>query len=84
MRSTETAGRHVDRWGERPSAVISVRPDHQLTLEELRDFLAPRVPTWWLPVALSVVEEVPKTSVGKLDKAMRLPTVSDQLASPAT
>ncbi len=62
-----------ERWGERPGAVVALRPGRELSLDELRDFLAPRVPKWWLPVALSVVPEVPKTSVGKLDKkALRL------------
>jgi fatty-acyl-CoA synthase len=61
------------RWGERPGAVIALRPGHELSLDELCAFLTPQVPKWWLPVALSVVPEVPKTSVGKLDKqALRL------------
>ncbi|WP_327743524.1 long-chain-fatty-acid--CoA ligase [Streptomyces europaeiscabiei] len=63
-----------ERWGERPGAVVALRPGHGLSLDELCDFLAPHVPKWWLPVALTVVPEVPKTSVGKLDKkALRLP-----------
>jgi fatty-acyl-CoA synthase len=56
------------RWGERPGVVTSLRVGHHLTLDELCAFLAPQVPKWWLPAALSVVSEVPKTSVGKLDK----------------
>jgi fatty-acyl-CoA synthase len=39
-----------------------------LTLEDLREHLAPRVAKWWLPDALEIVDEVPKTSVGKFDK----------------
>ncbi|MEV0735110.1 long-chain-fatty-acid--CoA ligase [Streptomyces sp. NPDC050549] len=63
-----------ERWGERPGAVVALWPGHHLTLDVLCDFLAPHVPKWWLPVALTVVPEVPKTSVGKLDKkALRLP-----------
>jgi fatty-acyl-CoA synthase len=61
------------RWGERPGAVVALRPGHDLALDELRTFLTAQVPKWWLPVALSVAPEVPKTSVGKLDKkALRL------------
>lgn len=36
--------------------------------EELLAFLAPRVAKWWLPEAMEIVEEIPKTSVGKFSK----------------
>ena len=35
---------------------------------ELRRFLADRVARFWLPERWAIVEEVPKTSVGKFDK----------------
>ena len=34
----------------------------------LRDWLADRVAKWWLPERWTVVDEVPKTSVGKFSK----------------
>jgi fatty-acyl-CoA synthase len=57
-----------ERWSERPLACVVVEEDAELTLEELRDHLAPRVAKWWLPDRLAIVDEVPKTSVGKFDK----------------
>ena len=57
-----------ERWGERPLACVVLEEGAQLTLEELRDHLATRVARYWLPDALAVVDEVPKTSVGKFDK----------------
>jgi fatty-acyl-CoA synthase len=57
------------RWDERPVAVIvPVDPSAPPTLQDVRAFLEDRVARWWLPDALEVVEEIPKTSVGKLDK----------------
>lgn len=57
------------RWDERPVAVVvATDPTDPPTLEGVRDFLRERVAKWWLPDALEVVEEIPKTSVGKLDK----------------
>ena len=57
------------KWDERPVAVVVADPDGVApSLESLREFLAPRVARWWLPDAVVVVEEIPKTSVGKLDK----------------
>ena len=57
-----------ERWGERPLACVVAEEGAELTLEELREHLAPRVAKWWLPDALAIIDEVPKTSVGKFDK----------------
>ena len=57
-----------ERWGERPLACVVPEEDAELTLEDLREHLSDRVAKWWLPDALAIVDEVPKTSVGKFDK----------------
>jgi fatty-acyl-CoA synthase len=57
-----------ERWGERPLACVVTEEGAELTLEELREHLASRVAKWWLPDALAIIDEVPKTSVGKFDK----------------
>jgi fatty-acyl-CoA synthase len=57
-----------DRWGERPLACVVLEPEAELTLDELNEHLAERVAKWWLPDELAIVDEVPKTSVGKFDK----------------
>ena len=57
-----------DRWDERPLACVVMKPGASATVEQLRDFLAGRVARWWLPERWAFIEEVPKTSVGKLDK----------------
>lgn len=56
------------KWDERPVAVVVPANGVAPTLEEVRDFLAPKVAKWWLPDEVVVVSEIPKTSVGKLDK----------------
>src|SRR5215211_98267 len=56
------------RWGERPLACVVLEPDADLTLDELNEHLAQKVAKWWLPDELAVIDEVPKTSVGKFDK----------------
>ncbi len=59
------------RWDERPVAVVvAADPAAPPTLDSVRDFLADRVARWWLPDALEVVDEIPVTSVGKLDKKL--------------
>ena len=57
-----------ERWVERPLACVVVEPGETLTLEELRGHLEPLVAHWWLPDALELIDEVPKTSVGKFSK----------------
>ncbi|WP_407335252.1 long-chain fatty acid--CoA ligase [Dietzia kunjamensis] len=57
------------KWDERPLATIVVRdgvPDP--SVEELRDHLAERMAKWQVPEKFAFVDEIPKTSVGKLDK----------------
>ncbi|GAA1187134.1 fatty-acyl-CoA synthase [Kitasatospora gansuensis] len=57
-----------EKWGERPLATVVLRPGATAGLPELRAFLAERVASWQLPERWSIVESVPKTSVGKFDK----------------
>jgi fatty-acyl-CoA synthase len=57
------------KWDERPVVTIVAEDGRpHPTLDELRAFLSDRVPRWWLPDHVVVVDEIPKTSVGKLDK----------------
>lgn len=59
-----------DKWGERPLATVVLRPGATTDFESLRAFLADegRIARWQLPERWTVIESVPKTSVGKFDK----------------
>ncbi|GAC1340801.1 MAG: long-chain fatty acid--CoA ligase [Candidatus Dormibacteria bacterium] len=57
-----------DRWQERPLAVVVFKQGETATPEELRDFLGQKAAKWSLPERWAIVEEIPKTSVGKQDK----------------
>jgi fatty-acyl-CoA synthase len=57
-----------ERWQERPLACVVLRPGATATPADLRSFLETRVARWWVPDCWSVIDEVPKTSVGKFDK----------------
>ena len=56
------------RWQERPLATVVLREGASVSAEELRTFLAERLPKWQLPERWSFIAEVPKTSVGKFSK----------------
>ncbi|GAA5048945.1 long-chain fatty acid--CoA ligase [Streptomyces similanensis] len=59
-----------DRWGERPLATVVLKEGADVGFETLRDFLAGegKIAKWQLPERWTIVESVPKTSVGKFDK----------------
>ncbi|MEE9173851.1 MAG: fatty acid--CoA ligase, partial [Thermoplasmata archaeon] len=57
------------KWGERPLAAVVLKEGQSADAEELREFLAPNFPKWWLPDAIVFLEEIPKTSVGKFLKS---------------
>jgi fatty-acyl-CoA synthase len=57
------------KWGERPLAVIVLKPGKTATPDELRAHLAPNFAKFWLPDGFEFVNEIPRTSTGKLLKA---------------
>ena len=57
-----------DKWGERPAAAVVMADGMSACVEDLTEFLAGRVPRWWLPERIVVVDELPLTTVGKCDK----------------
>jgi fatty-acyl-CoA synthase len=57
-----------DRWSERPLVAVVLEEGSDTSPDELLVFLSDRVSRWWLPERWSIVDEVPKTSVGKFDK----------------
>ena len=58
------------RWQERPLACVVPNEGTDLDPAELRRFLAERVARFWLPERWAIIQEVPKTSVGKFDKKL--------------
>lgn len=71
------------KWDERPLLVIVPRPGQSLAGGELIDFMRGKVAKWWLPDDVVLVEEIPHTATGKIQKTAlrerfrdhRLPTV---------
>ncbi|QIY72070.1 long-chain fatty acid--CoA ligase [Streptomyces sp. RLB1-33] len=59
-----------DKWGERPLATVVLREGATADFVSLRTFLAQegKIAKWQLPERWTIIESVPKTSVGKFDK----------------
>lgn len=61
------------RWQERPVAFVVGAGDAPSDIEALYADLRERLPRWWIPDHIVVVDALPRTSVGKLTSA---PSVS--------
>ena len=57
------------KWSERPLAAVVLREGMRVTAEELRDFLAGRVHSYWVPDAFEFIDAIPRTSTGKFLKS---------------
>ena len=56
------------KWDERPFMLLVLKDGEDITREEIDEHLLQRFATWQLPEEFKVVEELPATSVGKIDK----------------
>jgi fatty-acyl-CoA synthase len=57
-----------ERWGERPVAFVIPTAGIELDAASLRDHLATRVASWWVPERFELVFEFPRTATGKVSK----------------
>jgi len=57
------------KWAERPLAAVVLKPGQKATPADLKSFLAPQFPKFWLPDAFEFVEAIPRTSAGKFKKS---------------
>ncbi len=64
-----------EKWGERPAMIVVLKPEYRgkTTEDELREYMKKmaeegKMPKYGVPDRYIFVEELPKTSVGKIDK----------------
>jgi len=61
-------------WGEKPMAIISLRPGMSATEADVVEFLLEhgvntgKITKWMVPRLIAITTDLPKTSVGKYDK----------------
>ncbi|RBH53590.1 MULTISPECIES: fatty acid--CoA ligase [Pseudomonas] len=73
VRSVAVVGIVDEQWGERPMALVVCEPgqylDHKTLVMHLQAFvLQGRINKWAIPKQFKFVTEIPRTSVGKIDK----------------
>nr|BBJ04832.1 long-chain-fatty-acid--CoA ligase [Marinobacter nauticus] len=69
-----------EKWGERPHALVTLKPGEQASVEDIQSHLKQFVESgeinkWAIPEQIDFVEDIPKTSVGKINKKL----IRDQL-----
>ena len=57
-----------DHWGERPKAFVVLKPGADAGAQELIDHVRARIARFKAPKAVEVLDELPKTSTGKVQK----------------
>ncbi len=69
-----------EKWGERPYALVTLKPGSDATQEDIQNHLKQFVDRgdinkWAIPEQIAFVDDIPKTSVGKINKKL----IRDQL-----
>jgi fatty-acyl-CoA synthase len=63
------AARHP-KWDERPLLILVPKPGRTVTRQALLDHLAPHIAKWWMPDDVILVDELPHTATGKIQKTV--------------
>lgn len=89
VREVAVVGIPDPQWGERPFALLVLRAGQALDAKGLKEHLIPfvelgHINKWAIPSQIAIVTDIPKTSVGKLDKKrIRLDIAQWQAAGSA-
>ena len=75
------AARHP-KWQERPLLLVVPRAGAKIDKDELLEVFAGKVAKWWLPDDIVVVDELPHTATGKLNKLALRARFQDYLMQP--
>ncbi|MBW2060741.1 MAG: long-chain-fatty-acid--CoA ligase [Deltaproteobacteria bacterium] len=73
-------------WGERPMGIITLAPGMTETEEDILEYLKTegvekgKITKWMLPDFITIINEIPKTSVGKFNKIAIKQNLEDFLA----
>jgi fatty-acyl-CoA synthase len=83
LEAAVVAARHP-KWDERPLLLVTAKPGKVLEPADVMTVYEGRVPKWWLPDAVVVVDELPHTATGKLQKNVLRTKYWEYLSSVTT
>jgi long-chain acyl-CoA synthetase len=61
-------GRANPVYGEEPVLFVSLHPDKSISIDQIRDHLSESLSQYKLPVEITILGDLPKNPVGKIDK----------------
>jgi fatty-acyl-CoA synthase len=61
-------GRPDSKWGERPILIVEPRKQQLVDTHALRQALRGKIPDWWFPDQIVIVQRMPLAATGKIDK----------------
>jgi acyl-CoA synthetase (AMP-forming)/AMP-acid ligase II len=73
-----------DRWGQRVTAIVQVRPERQLDLDDLDQFARANLAGYKVPRLVVEVDEVLRSPSGKADYPWALQLAADEAARAAS
>ena len=56
------------KWDERPLLIVVPKAGRSPTKQEILDFYEGKIAKWWMPDDVVIVEEIPHTATGKIQK----------------
>jgi fatty-acyl-CoA synthase len=71
------------KWDERPLALVVARPGASVDAAALTEHLRERVAKWWIPETFELVDAIPRTAVGKIDKKLLRSRYAEDAGSAA-
>ncbi|OBG28566.1 class I adenylate-forming enzyme family protein [Mycobacterium sp. 852002-51057_SCH5723018] len=74
-------GRHNPTYGEEPVLFCSTQPGANVTAETIRDHIASQLAKYKRPVDITILDDLPKNAVGKIDKPALRRLVADSLVT---
>ncbi|MGZ8809480.1 MAG: AMP-binding enzyme, partial [Mycobacterium sp.] len=77
-------GRPNAIYGEEPVLFVSARPDATVTPEAIRDHIAGQLAKFKWPVDITILDDLPKNPVGKIDKPALRRLLADSLITTST
>jgi acyl-CoA synthetase (AMP-forming)/AMP-acid ligase II len=82
VRIAAVVGIFHPKWEERPLLAIEPHDGAEVSPDDVRAFLEPRIVRWWMPDAI-VITPVPLTATGKIDKKVLRDRYRDHLVDAA-
>ena len=70
-------GRPHPKWDERPLLIVVPKPGRAPTRDAILAFMDGKIARWWMPDDVVVVDEIPHTATGKIQKAALRDQFSD-------